>query len=109
MLSDTEVTIEDVHKAMDLIFRTEADKFYTIRAMLTKGQWKYLECVAKEGILRQPTSGKFLNKYDLGTAAASKRMLKSLIDKELLYENRAEDGSEYCVYNVFLSRWLERL
>ena len=109
MLSDTEVTIEDVYKAIDLIFRTEADKFYTIRAMLTKGQWKYLECVAKEGILRQPTSGKFLNKYDLGTAASSKRMLKSLLDKELLYETRTDNGSEYCVYNVFLSRWLERL
>lgn len=109
MLSGENVSVEDVNKAIDLIFRTEADKFYTIRTMLTKGQWKYLECVAKEGILKQPTSGKFLNKYDLGTAASSKRMLKSLLDKELLYENRTEDGSEYCVYNVFLSRWLERL
>ncbi len=108
MLSGEEVNIEDVYKAIDLIFRTEADKFYTIRAMLTKGQWKYLECVAKEGTLRQPTSGKFLNKYDIGTAASSKRMLKSLLDKELLYETRTEEGSEYCVYNVFLSRWLER-
>lgn len=109
MLSGENVSVEDVNKAIDLIFRTEADKFYTIRTMLTKGQWKYLECVAKEGILKQPTSGKFLNKYGLGTAASSKRMLKSLLDKELLYENRTEDGSEYCVYNVFLSRWLERL
>lgn len=109
MLSGAEVDISDVYKAIDLIFRTEADKFYTIRTMLTKGQWKYLECVAKEGILKQPTSGRFLNKYDLGTAASSKRMLKSLLDKELLYETHTENNSEYCVYNVFLSRWLERL
>lgn len=109
MLSGEEVRIEDIYKAIDLIFRAEADKFYLIRTMLTKGQWKYLECVAKEEILKQPTSGKFLNKYDLGTAASSKRMLKSLLDKELLYENRTEEGSEYYVNNVFLSRWLERL
>lgn len=109
MLSGAKVDIEDVYKAIELIFRTESDKFYTIRTMLTKGQWKYLECVAKEGTLKQPTSGKFLNKYGLGTAASSKRMLKSLLGKELLYEMRTEDGSEYYVYNVFLSRWLERL
>ena len=109
MLSGIEVDIKDVFKAIDLVFKTEIDKFYTIRTMLTKGQWKYLECVAKEGILKQPTSGKFLNKYGLGTAASSKRMLKSLLDKELLYEMRTENGSEYCVYNVFFSRWLEKL
>ena len=76
--------------------------------MLTKGQWKYLGALAKEGVLRQPTSGKFLNKYNLGTPAASKRMLKSLVDKEMIYESRTQGGSEYCVYNVFLSRWLEK-
>ncbi len=107
MLSGDEVEMADVFRAIDLIFRTESDKFYTIRTMLTKGQWKYLGSVAKEGTLNQPSSGKFLNKYGLGTAASSMRMLKSLMDKELIYENRTETGSEYCVYNVFLSRWLE--
>lgn len=103
------VTMPDAYKAIDRIFRSETDKFYTIRAMLTKGQWRYLECVAKEGVLKQPTSGVFLNKYRIGTPAASKRFLTSLIEKDLIYEEKTMEGSEYSVYNVFLSRWLERL
>lgn len=106
MLSDGTVEMEDVNRAIDLIFRTEADKFFTIRGMLTKGQWRYLGCVAKEGVLRQPASGVFLGKYKIGTPASSKRYLESLIDKDLIYEDRT-NGTQYTVSNVFLSRWLE--
>ncbi len=108
MDSGKTVTMKDVYAAIDRIFRSEQDKFFTIRAMLTRGQWKYLGCVAKEGILRQPTSGAFLNKYRLGTPAASKRFLSSLLEKDLICEEKTMAGSEYSVYNVFLSRWLER-
>lgn len=108
MSSSEIVTMEDVYGAIDRIFRSESDKFFTIRTMLTKGQWKYLECVAKEGVLLQPTAGAFLNKYKIGTPAASKRFLTSLLEKDLIYEERTADGTGYSVYNVFLSRWLER-
>ena len=108
MSSSETVTMEDVYGAIDRIFRSESDKFFTIRTMLTKGQWKYLECVAKEGVLLQPTAGAFLNKYKIGTPAASKRFLTSLLEKDLIYEERTADGTGYSVYNVFLSRWLER-
>jgi len=106
MLSSDNVGIEDVNKAIDLIFRTESDKFFTIRAMLTKGQWRYLGCVAKEGVLTQPASGAFLSKYKIGTPASSKRYLESLIAKDLIYEDHS-NGTRYTVANVFLSRWLE--
>lgn len=108
MSSSETVTMQDVYGAIDRIFRSESDKFFTIRTMLTKGQWKYLECVAKEGVLSQPTAGAFLNKYKIGTPAASKRFLTSLLEKDLIYEERTADGTGYSVYNVFLSRWLER-
>ena len=36
-------------------------------------------------------------------------LLYSLVEKELLLETKSLDGSSYCVYNVFFSRWLERL
>jgi len=107
MISGHEVKMDDVYGAIDRIFKSESDKFFTIRGMLTKGQWRYLGCVAKEGMLTKPTSGVFLNKYKLGTPAASKRYLISLVDKELIYEERVGEELTYCVYNVFLSRWLE--
>lgn len=109
MIGGKEIGMNDVRLAIDRIFESDKDKFYTIRGMLTKGQWKYLGYVAKEGILKQPTSGKFLTKYKIGTPAASKRCLEALIDKELIYEDRTSPDPEYCVYNVFLSRWLETL
>lgn len=108
MISGSDVGIEDVYKAIDRIYKSETDKFYTIRGMLTKGQWRYLRCVAQEGTLTQPTSGKFLNKYSIGIPASSKRYLEALIDKELIYEDRYSEEPEYFVYNVFLSRWLEQ-
>ncbi len=109
MSSGDTVTMNDAYSAIDRIFKSEADKFFTIRSMLTAGQWRYLEYVAKEGVVKHPASGKFVNKYKIGTPAASKRYLTSLIEKDLIYEEKSLDGSEYCVGNVFLSRWLERL
>lgn len=107
MVSSQQVGIKDVYKAIDLIFKSETDKFFTIRAMLTKDQWHYLGYVAKEGDLKQPASGAFLNKYKIGTPASSKRYLESLLDKGLIYQDNRADGPHYMVYNVFLSRWLE--
>ncbi len=109
MFSGTSVSMSDVNAAIERIFDSETDRFYTIRNMLTRGQWKYLTAIAKEQIVRQPTSSAFLEKYRLGAAASSKRTLASLVEKELVLETLTEYGSEYCVYNVFLSRWLERI
>ena len=105
--SSEDAGMEDVYAAIENIFLSEKDKFFTIRGMLTKGQWRYLTAVAKEGTLKQPTSGAFLNKYNLGTPASSKRTLSSLIDKELIMDTDTENGHQYSVYNIFLSRWLE--
>ncbi len=109
MDSGDDVRMEDVYDAIGRIFRSESDKFFTIRAMLTGGQWKYLESIAKEGVVRQPMSGAFLNKYKIGTPASSKRYLTSLLEKNLVYEEKTLSGAEYSVYDVFLSRWLEKL
>jgi hypothetical protein len=63
----------------------------------------------QRGVLTQLTSASFLNKYNIGTAATSKRSLSALVEKELLLETTTLEGTSYQVYNVFLSRWLENL
>ena len=108
MLSGASVSMENVYKALEVIFNAETDRFYTIRNMLTKGQWKYLAAIAKEQTVKQPMASSFLEKYKLGAASSSKRHLESLVDKELVLETLTGEGTEYCVYNVFLSRWMER-
>ena len=99
----------EVKRACAQILQENAPGFIERRNLLTDKQWQFLKAVAKEGSVEQPTSGGFINKYKLGTGAAVKRMLESLVEKELLLETLSLEGKSYSVYNVFLSRWLESI
>ena len=101
------ITLADVRLSCAEILHEGMNGFLERRNLLTDKQWQFLKAVAKEGSVAQPTAGGFLNKYKLGTAAAVKRIVASLIEKELLLETLSLKGKSYCVYNVFLSRWLE--
>ena len=59
--------------------------------------------------MSEPTGSAFLQKYGLGAPSTASRLLTSLTEKELLLETKSLEGSSYCIYNVFFSRWLERL
>lgn len=99
----------DVLVAADAILKENHDTFLERRALLTPKQWKFLIAIAKEGKVNEPTSSAFLQKYSLGAPSTAARLLDSLTDKELLLETKSLEGSSYCVYNVFFSRWLERV
>ncbi|MCQ2338558.1 MAG: hypothetical protein MJ001_06515 [Paludibacteraceae bacterium] len=76
------------------------------RTMLTAQQWKYLRAVAKEGVMERPTSAEFVGKYNIGTASNSKRLLKTLVDKELILENISVDKTTYQIYDIFFGKYL---
>lgn len=99
----------DVLIAADAILKENHDAFIERRTLLTPRQWKFLTAVAKEGLVKEPTSAIFLQKYNLGAPSTVARLLDSLVEKELLLETKSLEGSTYCVYNVFFARWLERL
>ena len=104
-----EATLLDVFRCADVILDENADSFLERRSLLTTKQWDYLIAIAKEETLTRPTSSEFLQKYRLGAPSSSLRTLESLVEKELVLETKTPEGSAYRVYNVFLSRWLERL
>ena len=104
-----EAGMVDVFVAADAILKENDAAFLERRAYLTAKQWKFLRAVAKEGEVSEPTGAAFLQKYGLGAPSSAARILNALVDKELLLETKSMKGSSYCVYNVFLSRWLERL
>ncbi len=79
------------------------------RSLLTVQQWNYLKAIAKEDVILQPMATSFLQKYSIGTPANSKRILQSLLEKELLFANVTYSNVEYYVYDTFFSRWLESL
>ncbi len=104
-----EASLVDVLLAADTILKENTETFLERRNYLTSKQWDYLIAIAKEGEVSEPTSSAFLQKYHLGAPSTVSRLLNALLEKELLLETQTLQGSTYCVYNVFLSRWLERL
>ena len=104
-----DITLNDVRQACSEILNENINGFLERRNLLTDKQWQFMKAVAKEGTVSQPTAGNFINKYKLGTSAAVKRILTSLIEKELLLETLSLEGKNYSVYNVFLSRWMETI
>ena len=104
-----EASLMDVYVAADTILKENNDAFLERRNLLTAKQWVFLTAVAKEGEITEPTASAFLQKYHLGGPSSARRLLDSLLDKELILKTKTLSGSTYCVYNVFFSRWLERI
>lgn len=103
-----DVKTDDVKASCLEILQQNEMMYLQYRQMLTPAQWNYLIAIAKEGQVMQVTSKAFLSKYHIGTPSASRRIVKSLLDKELLTDFITKDGTYYAVYDVFMSRWLER-
>jgi DNA-binding MarR family transcriptional regulator len=101
------IDIEVVKNAMDGILKENESFFFQYRQLLTSAQWNFMIAVAKENEVSQITSQKFISKYNIGTPANARRILQSLIDKELILESFSTNNSTYQVYDLFLSRWLE--
>ena len=104
-LAQKQISKELIYKTLDDILYENRAIYYTFEKMLSKGQFELLKAIAKEDGLSRPTSKEFLHKYKLSTPSSINRALQALINKELVYE---ENGI-YEVYDVFFSRYLERL
>ena len=100
------IDIKVVKAAMAAILKENESYFFQYRQLLTSDQWNYMIAVAKEDEVSQVTAQKFISKYNIGTPANSSRILKALIEKELILENLSIGKPTYQIYDVFLSRWL---
>jgi hypothetical protein len=101
------IDINVVKSAMANILKENEPYFFQYRQLVTPDQWNYMIAVAKENEISQVTAQKFISKYNIGTPANSRRILKSLIEKELILENLSMEKTTYQIYDVFLSKWLE--
>ena len=101
------VDIEAVKSAMANILKENESFFFQYRLLLTSAQWNFLIAIAKENEVSQISAQKFISKYNIGTPANSRRILKSLLEKELILENVTNEKADYQIYDVFFSRWLE--
>lgn len=96
---------EIIYKTFNSILNEKEVIYYNYRNLLTKYQFKVLTAIAKENNVKAPSSKDFIYKYRLNTPSSVIRALKSLIKNEMVYEEKGV----YQVYDVFFSRWLERI
>ncbi len=97
------------HKVLNQVFYSVLSSFEPLyagyRKLVPPHQYKLLMALAAENGTLQPTSGAFIKKYDLVSASSVNTSLKALTEKELIVQN----SGRWLVYDVFLSRWLEKM
>lgn len=104
--SNTNVeSIDQVNAAILSILAGREPQFESLSQFFTNNQFSLLKAIAKEGIVAQPTAGRFIKSHNLSGASSTKAALKVLEDKELVY--RKPEG--YIIYDRFMDLWLNRL
>lgn len=102
------IDVLDVKRVCNDLLLMQQTTYIQYRNLLSPVQWKLLIAIAKEEKLYQPQSKDFLQRHQLGTPASIKRALDALMEKEMIYSDEDNHMIWYQVYDVFLSRWLQR-
>ena len=97
---------ETINSTMVELLERNEFIYFNYRNLLTSPQWNLLHALAKEDGVKNVLSSSFLQRHQLGAASSVKTSLTALVDREMIVQN---DDATYHVYDVFFSRWLERL
>lgn len=108
-ISENRVNDKDIQTAINTILDQEKERFQEIRRLITSSQWKMLKAIAIEQSVKQITSSAFLSKYGITSGATALRNINALLEKELILAETTGEETTYSIYNVFFSRYLERL
>jgi len=102
------ITKEHISHMKETILKEKEDIYYTLRRLVSKGQWKVITAFAQEGKVYEPYGKKFMQKYGFTNSSTIRRVVQFCLDRGLLY--RSQDGEEsfFEIDDVFLRRWVER-
>ena len=106
LYSDKPKAVDDnaIKKAVNIIVEENSSTYQRFYSLLTSNQRMMLKAIAKDHIVAQPTSGRFLSKYGLKSGSSASRSISSLLENEYLYK----DDRGLMVYDHFLGIWLAR-
>lgn len=107
LYSFRKITIETVNNEFFQLLKENEPVYFQYRNLLTAKQWNFLVALAKEESVSQIYAKDFIRKYDLGTPSGLRRIIDSLLEKEMILELNTAQQIQYCVYDVFLMRWLQ--
>jgi uncharacterized protein len=98
-----EARFDEVRIAQEEILSENEPYYLAYKNLLTDQQWNLLAAIGKENHVEQINKKEFLTRYGLG-ASSVQRSIKALTERELVIEE--ETG--FRIYDVFLSRWIQR-
>jgi len=102
------INTDDVKAVCTSLLEEQEKVFLQYRSLLTQNQWNTLVSIAREEKVHKPYSIDFLMKHSLVSPANTRRAIEALMEKQMIYQEEDDEGSYYAVYELFLSRWLER-
>jgi len=96
------VTEKEVNDTILTILRENEPIYASYLNLLTIIQYKTLRAIAMEGIVENPTSGKFLSMHQLGAASSVSQAVSSLTGKEFIHN----DAGRLSVQDKFFAQWI---
>lgn len=88
--------------AMQQIIAEQSYSYADLLKVYSAGSVRLLKAIAREGAVKEPLAGSFVNKHNLRAASSVSSSLKKLVDNELVYQT----SEGYIVYDRFMAEWL---
>jgi hypothetical protein len=99
------ISEKEIHNTLNQILLENESYYLEYKNLLPAQQWNLLTAIAKERGVKSVTSMSFVKKYNLTAPSSIKNSIDSLIEKDMIYR----ENEKYYVYDLFFSKWLERL
>ena len=97
-------SMDDVNRETVRLVESKSPQYESLAQFLSSNQFNLLKAIASDGIVTEPTGGKFIRQHNMLSASVVQSSLRGLLDKEIVY--RTARG--YIVYDRFMSIWLKR-
>ena len=96
--------IKDVNRETVHLVESRSSQYESLAQFLSSNQFNLLKAIAIEGVVKEPTGGRFIREHNMASASIVQSALRALVEKEIVY--RTPRG--YIVYDRFMSIWLAR-
>lgn len=96
--------IKEVNRETVHLVESRSPQYESLAQFLSSNQFNLLKAIASEGLVKEPTGGRFIREHNMASASIVQSALRALVEKEIIY--RTPHG--YIVYDRFMSIWLQR-
>ena len=108
-LNSKKITEEDILNMKETILKEKEDIYYTLKRVVSKGQWKVIAAFAREGKVYEPYGKAFMQKYGFSNSSTIRRVVQFCLERGLLYQSQDGEESFFELDDVFLRRWVEMI